>query len=50
MTGAVGRERQLEKKAEGNAVRRGIRESREEGMLEVDEETLMGSGGSFQAA
>jgi len=47
---ATGRERVLEKRSEGNAVRREIREGREGGgMVEVDEDTLMGGGSSFKA-
>lgn len=43
---ATGRERTVEKRWEGNAVRREYADEREGGgMMDVDEETLMGGGG-----
>lgn len=47
---STGRERVMEKRREGNDIRKEIRDSKEAGgMMEVDEETLMGGGASYQA-
>lgn len=47
---ATGRERVLEKRKEGAAVNREMRDAKDGGMQEVDDDTLMGSGGGFAAA
>ncbi|KAI0313439.1 hypothetical protein OF83DRAFT_535302 [Amylostereum chailletii] len=47
---AVGRERTLEKKQERRAGDRAFRERGDDGVMEMDEGTLMGGGNSFQQA
>lgn len=47
---ATGKDRVQEKRREVNGSNREMREAREGGgMVEVDDDTLMGTGGSFQA-